>query len=78
METIKKLKVPSDENASNITANLLKDRNFKKNVIASINDSKEKMRRPAQQVLFKQAQNALNIDPVKMTSSEKVIMLSDL
>lgn len=72
METTKKLKVPSDENASNITANLLKDRNFKKNVIASINDSKEKMRRPTQQVLFKQAQNALNIDPVKMTSSEKV------
>jgi hypothetical protein len=72
LETTKKLKVPSDENASNITANLLKDRNFKKNVIASINDSKEKMRRPTQQVLFKQAQNALNIDPVKMTSSEKV------
>ena len=58
-ETIKKLKVPSDKNASHITANLLKEKEFKKNVEASIADSKEKMRRPTQQILFKQAQNAL-------------------
>lgn len=72
LETVKKLKVPSDENAAHITANLLKDSEFKKNVIASIEDSKAKMRRPTQQVLFKQAQNALNKDPGKMTKSEKV------
>ena len=78
LETTKKLKVPSDENASDITANLLKDSEFKKNVIASIEDSKEKMRRPTQQVLFKQAQNALNKDPGKMTASEKVAVYKAL
>lgn len=78
LETIKKLKVPSDENASDITANLLKDSEFKKNVVASIEDSKEKMRRPTQQVLFKQAQNALNKDPSKMTASEKVAVYKAL
>ncbi len=78
LETTKKLKVPSDENASDITANLLKDSEFKKNVAASIEDSKEKMRRPTQQVLFKQAQNALNKDPSKMTTSEKVAVYKAL
>ena len=43
LEAVKKLKVPSDENASDITANLLKEPDFKENVIASIVDSKEKM-----------------------------------
>lgn len=36
----KKLRVPSDENAGHITANLLKEKEFKKNVEASIADSK--------------------------------------
>lgn len=78
LETMKKLKVPSDENAGHITANLLKEPEFKKNVEVSIQDSKEKMRRPAQQVLFRQAQNALNKDPSKMTSSEKVAVYKAL
>lgn len=72
LEATRKLKVPSDENASDITANLLKDKKFKENVEASIADSKEKMRRPTQQILFKQAQNALNKNPSSLTSSEKV------
>lgn len=72
LQSTKKLKVPSDENAAHITANLLKEKEFRSNVIASIQDSKEKMRRPTQQMLFKQAQNALNKDPSKMTNSEKV------
>lgn len=73
LESTKKLKIPSDENAADITTGLLKkDKDFQENVIASIKDSKEKMRRPTQQLLFKQAQNALNKDPSKMTSSEKV------
>lgn len=78
LNATKKLKVPSDENASYITANLLKEKDFKKNVEASIADSKEKMRRPTQQLLFKQAQNALNKDPAKMTSSEKVAVYKAL
>ena len=59
LESTRKLKVPSDEKASHITANLLKEKDFKENVIASIQDSKEKMKRPTQQILFNQAQNAL-------------------
>lgn len=78
LDTVKKLKVPSDENASHITANLLKESDFKKNVEASIADSKEKMRRPTQQILFKQAQKALRKDPDKMTSSEKVAVYKAL
>lgn len=52
IEATKKLRIPSDENASDITANLLKDKEFKSNLEASIQDSKEKMRRPSQQILF--------------------------
>lgn len=72
LEATKKLKIPSDENASDITVKLLKESDFKNNLIASLEDSKEKMRRPTQQVLFRQAQNALRKDPDKMSNSEKV------
>lgn len=71
IEATQKLKIPSDENASDITANLLKDSEFKSNLEASISDSKTKMRRPAQQLLFDQAQKALEKEPQKMSSSEK-------
>ena len=72
LEAVKKLKVPSDENAAHITSNLLKETDFKNNLVASIKDSKEKMKRPQQQILFKQAENALRKNPDKMTYSEKV------
>lgn len=72
LEATKKLKIPSDENASDITVNLLKEPEFRKNLEASIADSKEKMRRPTQQLLFNQAQNALGKDISRLTSSEKV------
>lgn len=78
LNSTRKLRVPSDENAAHITANLLKDKDFRENVVASIVDSKEKMRRPQQQILFKQAQNALNKDPNKMTKSEKVAVYKAL
>lgn len=78
LETTKKLKVPSDENAGDITAKLLKEDDFKDNVVKSIQDSKEKMRRPTQQVLFKQAQNALEKGPSRLTSSEKVAIYKAL
>lgn len=73
-----KLRVPSDENAAHITGNLLKEPDFKKNVIASIEDSKAKMRRPTQQVLFEQAQNALRNDPGRMTKSDKLAIYKAL
>lgn len=71
LEATKKLKIPSDENASDIVTNLLKEPDFRNNLVASISDSKEKMRRPTQQVLFKQAENALKKDPSRMTQAEK-------
>lgn len=72
LESTKKLKIPSDENAADITTKLLKEPKFKSDVIESIRDSKEKMLRPQQQLLFKQAQNAMRKDPSRMTPSEKV------
>lgn len=78
LESTKKLKIPSDENAGDITAKLLKEKEFKDNVIASIQDSKEKMKRPQQQILFKQAENALQKDPSRMTKSEKVAVYKAL
>lgn len=78
LNSTKKLRVPSDENAADITAKLLKEKDFKDNVVASIVDSKEKMKRPQQQILFKQAQNALNKDPSNMTKSEKVAIYKAL
>ena len=78
LETAKKLKIPSDENAGDITAKLLNEPEFKSNLIASIQDSKEKMRRPSQQILFKQAQNALEKEPSKMIPSEKVAVYKAL
>lgn len=78
LESTRKLKVPSDENAAHITANLLKEKEFKDNVVASIVDSKERIRRPQQQILFRQAENALRKDPAKMTKSEKVAVYKAL
>ena len=78
IQATKKLKIPSDENAGHITANLLKEPEFRRNVEASIKDSKEKMRRPAQQILFKQAENAMQKTPDKMTNSEKVAVYKAL
>lgn len=71
-EATKKLKIPSDENASDIVSKLLKESDFRNNLVASISDSKEKMKRPTQQVLFKQAENALRKDPGKMSQTEKI------
>ena len=68
----KKLKVPSDENAGHIVSNLLKEREFRENFQASIDDSKSKMKRPSQQVLFKNADRALRKDPSRLTATDKV------
>lgn len=57
------LKVPSDENAGKITADLLDNKKFKDNLKASIADSKTLMRRPSQQMLFNKAQKAIDKHP---------------
>lgn len=78
LSSTKKLRIPSDENAADITSKLLREKDFKDNVVASIEDSKSKMLRPTQQMLFSQAQRALNKDPSRMTSSEKVAVYKAL
>ena len=54
-----KLKIPSDENAADITSQLLRNKAFKENLLLSINDSEKKMKRPQQKELFKSATYAL-------------------
>ena len=79
IESTKNLKIPSDENAGHITTELLKkDPEFRKNVEASIQDSKEKMLRPTQQILFNQAQTALAKDINKLSPSDKVAIYKAL
>lgn len=63
LKNTKDLKVPSDESAGNITASLLKDKEFKQNLKESIDDSRSKMKRPSQQMLFKRADKALEKHP---------------
>ena len=63
LKNTKGLKVPSEENAGKITEGLLKKGEFKENLRASIDDSREKMRRPSQQMLFKKADKALEKHP---------------
>ena len=63
LKNTKGLKVPSDESAGKITAGLLKDKEFKENLRGSIADSKSKMKRPSQQMLFNQAEKALDKHP---------------
>ena len=57
------LKIPSDESAGNITAKLLNKGDFKENLKASIDDSKSKMRRPSQKLLFNKAEKAMEKHP---------------
>lgn len=57
------LKVPSDESAGKITAKLLNQKDFKENLQASIDDSRAKMRRPSQQMLFNKADKAMEKHP---------------
>lgn len=78
LESTKKLRVPSDENAGHITAMLLREKQFNSDVRASIEDSRQKMKRPAQQMLFKQALKAMNVHPSKLTSAEKVAIYKAL
>lgn len=73
ISSVNKLKVPSDENASDITVNLMRnDKEFRNNLLASIEDSKTRMRRPSQRMLFNHAERALRKDVSKMSNSEKI------
>lgn len=69
-----KLKVPSDQNAGNILSGLLNDGKFKQDLISSLNDSAAKMKRPKQQILFRDALRVVNKDPRQMTVKDKTTL----
>lgn len=64
IKNTQKLKMPSDQNAANITRELLKDDEFKNNLRLSIEDSKSIMKRPSQQVVFNKALHDLDQDKI--------------
>lgn len=66
-----KLKIPSNENAGHIVGKLLNDKQFKEDLSAAISDSAAKMKRPGQQILFKEASRLINKDASKLNSGEK-------
>lgn len=72
MNSTKRLRLPSDENAADVVGKLMDDKKFKMNLESSIQDARTRMRRPAQQLLFKEAENALKNDHKRMSDSEKV------
>lgn len=65
------LKVPSNSHAGEITADLLKDDDFKAGVSKSIADAKGQMHRSGQQQLFNSAERLLKKDPSTLTNKEK-------
>lgn len=69
-----RLRVPSEQSASHIVGTLLKDKEFHSDLKVSIEDSKEKMRRPQQQQLFWQAEAVLKKDPSRVTDQDKTVL----
>lgn len=67
----KNLRIASDDNLSQITANLLKDFTFKKNLEDSILNAKQSMIRPKQQMLFDKAQKALHKKQSELTVDDR-------
>lgn len=74
----KRLKLPSEDNAGNIVGNLLKDKNFHSDLSEAISDSASKMRRPSQQMLFKEAQSLMSRNAKSLTPADKRIIYKAL
>lgn len=77
IEATKKLKMPSDENASDITNKLLTDKDFKSDLRTAIQQSKTQMRRPAQQELLKNSLKILDKDK-ELKEGEKLTVYKAL
>ena len=77
IEATKKLKMPSDENASDITNKLLTDKDFKSDLRTAIQQSKTQMRRPAQQELLKNSLKLLDKDK-ELKEGEKLTVYKAL
>lgn len=73
-----RLKLPSEDNAGHVVGKLLKDDGFKEDLKGSIADSAEKMRRPSQQLLFKEAGKLLDKDSGKLNSEDKRVIYKAL
>ena len=71
IKAVNKLKIPSDNNAAYIMGTLLNEKDFKDDVRVSIDHSKQIMKRPTQQRLFKTAQKTLNKNVDEMTLLDK-------
>lgn len=67
----KNLSIPSDENACDIMSGMLKDKQFASDVKASIEHSKEIMRRPQQQQIFNRALDGMK-DAENATPNQKM------
>ena len=79
LQTNKRLRVPSMKNAANITARLLRDDEFKSNLLKSLDDSQQKMKRPNQLALFQTAKNIIRRkDASKLSDSEKATIYKAL
>ena len=74
----KKLKVPSEQNAAHIVGKLLSDKEFNADLRAAIKDSADKMKRPSQQLLFKEAAKAMNVEPTSLNDNQKATIYKAL
>lgn len=73
-----KLKIPSEENAAHLVGKLLKDKDFADDLRGSISDSADKMKRPSQQLLFKEAAKALKKDQIALSDTDKRVIYKAL
>lgn len=71
MKATTKLRLPSDQTIANTVGDLAKDEEFKTNLAASITDSKSKMLRPSQQILFNRAEKIIKRDPETWSDDNK-------
>lgn len=79
LQANKRIRVPSTKNAANVAAGLLRDDEFKSNLLKSIDDSQKKMKRPNQLALFQTAKNILRRkDASKLSDSEKATVYKAL
>ena len=73
LKTQKRLSIPSEDNAGRIVGDLIQnDSEFHKDLIGSLEDSKAIMKRPSQQMLYSEALRALNKNPQRLTSADKM------
>lgn len=73
-----RLKIPSEDNAARITGDLMRNAKFKQQLKESLEDSASKMRRPSQQMLFKDALEIMKKDSGKLTTQDKATVYKAL